>query len=82
MRPHEEQGLRTLLEGLRVLSDPPDLWWRTGDLIYGMRRRGVTLPVPDATIAVIALVYDMPLFTLDADFAGVPGLRLWDPKAP
>ncbi|MBI3097700.1 MAG: PIN domain-containing protein [Planctomycetes bacterium] len=80
MRPPEEARLRRFLAALPLLSDPSDVWERAGELCYGLRRRGRTLGLPDALIAAVALAHDVPLLTLDSDFADIPRLRLWRPS--
>ncbi len=46
------------------------------ELQIALRRRGWQLATVDATIAVIALRYDLTLLTTDKDFNAVPMLRL------
>jgi predicted nucleic acid-binding protein len=49
---------------------------RFADVMVSSRRRGVKLKTADAVIAATALTYDLDLYTQDADFDGVPGLRV------
>jgi len=49
---------------------------RFADVMVSSRRRGTKLRTADAVIAATALTYDLDLYTQDADFDGVPGLRV------
>jgi predicted nucleic acid-binding protein len=40
------------------------------------RRAGRRLGAADGLIAATALAHDLPLYTLDAGFRGLPGLRV------
>ncbi len=47
-----------------------------GNLVGEARRRGVTIALPDALIAGIAMRRSATLVSLDSDFARIPGLTL------
>ena len=52
-----------------------------GDRAISLKRGLEQIEFADATIAATALVHDMDLFTLnEADFALIPGLRLYKPR--
>lgn len=48
------------------LSD--QIWERAARLGHQLARKGRSVPLPDLLIAATALVYDLPLWTVDSDF--------------
>ena len=51
-------------------------WVKVGEIAAELRAQGRTMALSDLVIAVVALQGNHELFTLDADFDRVPGLRL------
>ncbi len=51
-------------------------WERAGDLGASLRRSGVTLPMTDLLVAQVCLRHGFELFSLDAHFQRIEGLRL------
>lgn len=49
------------------------------DVFIALRARGTPIPTNDLWIAALARQHRLPLFSLDAHFAAVPGLALLDP---
>jgi hypothetical protein len=49
---------------------------RCAEVRADTKRRGASIGVADAVIAATALTYDLDLYTQDADFDAVPGLRV------
>ena len=56
-------------------------WSRAGDLSAQLLRRGVTLPLSDLVIAALALERACHVYSLDAHFKKIPGLRLYAPAS-
>jgi tRNA(fMet)-specific endonuclease VapC len=48
----------------------------------GLLRKGRPIPENDMWIAAVALQYDLPIYTFDAHFREVDGLRLFNPLSP
>ena len=67
------------LDGLRFLDTDPETWVLVGELGYGLRRHGVTVPFADLVISSLAIQNGLPLYTLDQDFKRIPGLKLYEP---
>lgn len=67
------------LTGLRFLETNFSTWQRTGELGSSLQQRGITLPISDLVIASAAIEHDCPVFTLDAHFRQIPGVRLHRP---
>jgi predicted nucleic acid-binding protein len=51
-------------------------WESAGDLGASMRERGVTLPLTDLLVAQVCLRHEFELFSLDAHFQHIEGLKL------
>lgn len=73
----EEDRLAELLTGVNLLEISTSLWIKTGRLSSSLRRRGINLPLTDAAIAILALEYDLTLFTFDKHFAQISNLKLY-----
>ena len=43
-------------------------WSEIGKLLFRLRTRGITVPFQDAVIAMLAVKYDVPLWTRDKHF--------------
>lgn len=80
VRPGEESELTGLLENIEVLPEPAGLWEKAGWLCVQMRRRGRTLSLVDALIAIYAREHRCLLMALDDDFSDLTGVRLWRPR--
>jgi hypothetical protein len=72
----EEAYVVELLEGIPAVDVTLPLWMKTGRLSCSLRRNGVTLPLSDISIAVIAIEHKLSVFTLDRHFADIPGVKL------
>ena len=56
-------------------------WIRLGRFLYRLRKRGITVPFPDALIACVAVRHNMPVWTHDKHFhliqSAIPELKLY-----
>lgn len=75
--PKEANTIFTQLSGLRFLETGCLTWKRTGELSSTLWRKGITLPLSDLIIAVLAMEHDCRVFTLDPHFKKIPGLKLY-----
>src|SRR5262249_28520218 len=84
------QGCRTAKEAVATASSLAGLpfietafatWRRAGELSFGLRRKGVTLPLSDLVIAALALEHQLEIYTSDPHFKAVPGLTLYRPSS-
>jgi predicted nucleic acid-binding protein len=78
--PAERSKIIPLLDGCRMLAQPPQLWEEAGELGYLLARKGLTMKTFDLLIATYALSHGVPLLATDSDFdqmrkAGVPLAR-------
>ena len=74
--PDEFDSLRAYLNALRFLDEDKNTWFMAGQLASRLRLQGRTIPLSDIIIAVVAMQDDEPVFTTDAHFDVIPGLRL------
>lgn len=72
----ERDTLRSALQGPRYLEITRDTWQLAGELGFGLRRKGITLPLSDLLLAALALQNELELFTLDKHFQRIAGLAL------
>jgi len=68
--------LKSTLQGLPCLATSRTAWEEVGELSFRLRRKGVTVPLSDLLIAVLALAHDHTVYTLDQHFQQVPKLLL------
>lgn len=73
--------LVTALNGFAQVQIPETLWDVIGDTLSHLRRKGLTIPFPDAVVATVAITFDLELWARDAHFSQVqhhlPALRLF-----
>ncbi len=79
--PSERTTLSESLLALRYFEVTQTTWLRTGDLSAQLLRKGVTLPLSDLLIAALAIEHDCRVYSLDAHFKKIPGLRLHVPTS-
>jgi len=80
--PQEREMILANLTGLPFLDAKFSTWQRAGDLSASLRRQGLTIPLTDLVIGVLALEHRCQLFTLDPHFDHIPDLSLFRiPKA-
>ena len=68
----ESQRLRILFRSIYYLPTEDSDWFNTGQLAQQLRAKGITLPLTDVLIAVIAQRYTIPVLTLDKHFQHLP----------
>lgn len=82
--PNDRTKLLTILDGFRQVDIPEMIWDAVGDLQAQLRTGGVTVPLPDATLAAVALALGAEIWARDTDFANiqrvVPALKLFDER--
>lgn len=79
----DDRELETLegrLGALPFLEVSKKTWQEAGRLLFHLRRQGLSVPLPDAIIAALALEGGYQVYTLDEHFRRVPGLRLFEAK--
>lgn len=72
----EWAGLSRMLSGEALLDLPENAWQDSAQIVFDLRRRGVTLMnVFDCLIAQTALVHDLDIIHDDRDFEAIAKVR-------
>jgi tRNA(fMet)-specific endonuclease VapC len=79
MRPNEEQATEKLIRSLALLPITFDIARLVGLLKRDYSKKGKTLSVPDATIAAVAIHYQIPLITDNTKHFPMKHLQLHTP---
>ena len=69
---NKSQRLRVLFRSINYLPTEDSDWFNTGQLAQQLRAKGLTLPLTDILIAVVAKRYAIPVLTLDKHFQHLP----------
>lgn len=77
----ERETLSEALSALPYFEVTSSTWIRTGDLSAQLLRKGVTLPLSDLLIAVLAIEHGCRVYSLDAHFKKIPGVSLYLPAS-
>ncbi len=64
----EKQNIHDYTKGLYWLQITDEHWHKSAELIFQLRRKGVTSSIIDVLIAVLAIDYQYPLLHKDSDF--------------
>jgi predicted nucleic acid-binding protein len=79
--PGDRANLVAMLNRFAQVPIPDALWDMVGDNLALLRSRGLTVPLPDAVIATVALVYDIEAWARDRHFPEMqkhlPALKLF-----
>lgn len=79
----EEKEFQTLKESLITLpflQETPYIWEEVGKLSFEIRKKGITIPLTDCLIAVLAKEEDCSIFSLDSHFIHLPNIKLLENK--
>ncbi len=72
--------IQTLIETLNAvhyLDSSKRHWEKAGILSSDLRRKGITIPMSDILISVIAAENNCMIFTQDSHFKSIPGVTLY-----
>ncbi|MCS7207406.1 MAG: PIN domain-containing protein [Dehalococcoidia bacterium] len=78
--PQEFAPLQSRLIALPYATETHGTWLRVAELSYQLRQRGQKVGLTDLLIAALAIEHDCPVYTLDAHFQRIPGVRLYEPQ--
>ena len=76
MRPRELGEVRSVLELIPYVDTTREDFIDSGRLWRSLRQEGKTIPSTDCLMGVLCLRHDLTLFTLDAHFDAIKGLKL------
>lgn len=77
LRPHESERTRKFFDRLECYPITHSIGIQAGMIRNDYQRRGITLSLPDATIAAVALAHDLTLVTDNVKDFPMPELRLY-----
>ncbi len=79
--PADRQKLLTALAAFQFLTIPDPLWDTAGDNLAALRSKGITVPLPDAVVATLAIANDIEVWARDPHFPMIqkvlPALKLF-----
>jgi predicted nucleic acid-binding protein len=64
----EKRNIQDYAKGLHWLQTTDEHWRKSGELIFQLRRKGVTSSIIDGLIAILAMDYQCTLLHKDSDF--------------
>jgi len=64
----EKRNIQDYAKGLHWLQITDEHWYKSGELIFQLRRKGVTSSIIDVLIAVLAMDYQCTFLHKDSDF--------------
>jgi predicted nucleic acid-binding protein len=64
----EKKNINNYAKGLHWLRITDEHWYKSADLIFQLRRKGVTSSILDVLIAVLVMNYQCTLLHKDTDF--------------
>jgi predicted nucleic acid-binding protein len=75
----DEEALRlpNALSALKYFEMTPDAWIQSGHVGARLRRKGITLPMSDILVGMVAMEHGLQVPTLDKHFKSIPGLILY-----
>lgn len=76
--PKEEQKILSVIDAIPVVELTTDLWIKAGQISSSLRRKGISLPLTDVAIAVIALEYNLSILTLDKHFEKIEQVKIYN----
>jgi hypothetical protein len=70
----EALHLPNALSALKYFEITTDVWIQAGHIAAKLRRRGITLPMSDILVGIVAMEHGLQVLTLDKHFSSIPGL--------
>ncbi|MGD0918891.1 MAG: PIN domain-containing protein [Thermodesulfobacteriota bacterium] len=64
----EKQNIRDYAKGLHWLHVTDEHWYKSAELTFQLRRKGITSSIIDVLIAILAMDYQCTLLHKDSDF--------------
>ena len=69
----EALHLPNALSALKYFEMTPDTWIQAGHVAVRLRRKGITLPMSDILVGIVAMEHGLQVLTLDKHFNSIPG---------
>lgn len=74
--PNEADAVKKSLESLPFIEMQKEMWQLAGETSASLRKKGITIPLSDIIIGIIAVEEKHEIFTLDSHFEKIPGVTL------
>ena len=72
----EQEVVLSALLGVTMVEINTQIWIKAAEISSALRKRGITIPMSDIVIAAAAIEHGYSVFTSDAHFKKVPGVKL------
>ncbi len=76
--PREAKVVKKSLETLTFIDTPQRIWQLAGEMSASLRKQGLTIPLSDILIGVIAVDKKYEIFTIDRHFENIPNAVLYN----
>jgi len=73
----ERMTVKKALHGLPYIEMDIERWEEAGNISLGLRKKGQLIPLTDIFVAVLAIHYNLEVFTLDVHFQLIPEISLF-----
>jgi predicted nucleic acid-binding protein len=77
--PREAKAVKKSLETLPFIDAPQRIWQLAGEMSASLRKKGITIPLSDIVIGVIAGEKNYEILTLDRHFNKIPNVIIYNP---
>jgi tRNA(fMet)-specific endonuclease VapC len=77
--PRESAAVKKSLESLPFIDTSKEMWQLAGEISASLRKKGITIPLSDILIGVIAIEKSYEIFTMDRHFDSIPNVTLYNP---
>jgi predicted nucleic acid-binding protein len=78
--PGEAAAVKKSFESLPFIEIKKEVWQLAGETSASLRKKGITIPLSDIIIGVIAAGEKHEIFTLDSHFEKIPDVILHNPE--
>lgn len=73
----EYEKLKNCIDGIPYLKISFEVWEKAGKISFKLRRKGITIPLTDIIISVVAINNNAKVYTLDKHYNEIPEVNLY-----
>lgn len=73
----EKTKILNTLSNLKYAEMYKNLWQKSADISFNLKKNGLTVPLSDICISTIAIENNLTIFTLDKHFEQIPGVIIY-----
>jgi len=74
---NEKNTVLEMLFALPYVEMTQALWQNAGELSASLKRKGANIPLSDIFTAALAIEHNLSIFTFDAHFGQIPGVKIY-----